>query len=662
MFSLLFLLDTLIAFTQQTAEALQDELEELLENSFAEDETKDVEQLLNDLQYHREHPVNINTAGVPDLEALCFLSPLQIKALLEYREMYGRILSVYELADIAGFDEKSARLLGLFVTFGPQQAVRRAAYAHHELLMRETRLLEKQAGYKEPRKYEGSPDKFYLRYHYSSASVTAGYTGEKDAGERFFKSSGKKGFDYNSAFAQIDLAENKTFFLGDYVVQFGQGLVAWQGFSLGKSAEATSVAKFNQGIKSYRSTDENNFMRGAACSFKTGKLCFSPFISLKKFDANTDSVEGEKVFTSFQSSGYHRTASEIEDKHAVSGLTYGGNISYEGNNFSLGFTGIYAHYQYPLVRKEDLYNLFLFEGDHQTNLSLDYQWSINHVYVFGELASDCHQGVGILTGTMIQPLDQVEISVLYRNIGKHYSSPLASSFTESSQVNDERGLYLGAHVLPLSRIIVDLYIDFFSHDWFKYTTAGPGKGREFLFRLNYQANSNWQILGRYLYECKPVKITGLYSEKNLDQVRQSVRLQLSGRISPSVAVKSRLEQSVFHHDHDSYGFFISQDVGYQPEKSPLTLWGRIAYFNTGDYDSRIYAYENDLLYSFSIPAFYGRGIRSYLTGKVKVCEKAEFWYKVSRSWFFNVQSIGSGYGEIEGNKRTEVKFELRFRI
>ena len=107
---------------------------------------------------------------------------------------------------------------------------------------------------------------------------------------------------------------------------------------------------------------------------------------------------------------------------------------------------------------------------------------------------------------------------------------------------------------------------------------------------------------------------------------------------------------------------VSQDVGFHPEKLKLNVWGRVGYFKTDDYDSRIYAYENDLLYQFSVPSFYGEGIRSYLTGKVKICEKMELWFKAARTWFFDVDSLGSGYTLIEGNKRTEVKFQLRFRI
>ncbi len=662
LFHTLFFFCVLDVFPQQSDEISRQELEELIESTFADDETKDVEQLLTDLQYRREHPFNINTAEACDFESLYFLNPLQISALLEYRKKLGRILSPVELSGIDGFDEHLARLVAQFVVFGPEKEGKMYFRGHHEVVVRESRLLEEQAAYKDPKKFEGSPYLIHFRYRYSSATLSAGYTGEKDPGESFFRGSNKSGFDFNSAFIRFSPDKRKTIILGDYLVQFGQGLNAWQGFTLGKSSEAVNIARFNQGIKPFGSSDASDFMRGVAFSLNAGRFRFVPFLSYKKFDANTDSLDGKKIFTSFQTTGYHRTKGETEDERSVSRLVAGGAVGYEGRNFSVGVNGTCCHYQYPLVRDDELYYRYLFHGRRHANLSVDYQWSRNKLFVFGEFAWDCGRGFANITGLMYQLSDKVSLAASGRDIGKRYNSPLASSFTEGSRVNDERGLFFGASILPVAKVTVNMYADFFSYDWIKYTTAGPGKGREFMLQAGYNVVKDWQFTGRYFYECKPVKITSAYSMENFDQIRQSARLQLSGKMGPSFPLKSRFEQSFFRHDHRSNGFLISQDFGYRPEKSKVTAWFRVAYFNTGDYDARIYAYENDLLYSFSVPALYGEGMRTYLTGKVKICEKLEFRYKVSRSWYFGVQSIGSGYTEIEGNKRTEVKFQLRFRI
>ena len=652
-----------IAFSQQLESAFQEQLEDYLESSFSEDESMDVEQFIDVLRAIKENPININEATYADFGSLYFVTPSQINALLDYREQYGQILTSYELMAIDGFDLKTIQFLSEFVVFGEVSANAASKYKNHEVMVRTIRLLENQAGYIEPKKYEGSPAKLYLRYRFSSQTVLAGFTAEKDAGESFFRASNKYGFDYTGGFAKISMGEKKpTFFLGDYVAQFGQGLVAWQGFSLGKSSDVGMLAKFNQGVKTYSSTDENNYMRGVAASFKIRQFQITPFFSFKNFDANTDSVEGIKMFTSFQESGYHRTASEIEDEKSVSSVTTGGNVNYEGRNFSIGFTGLFFKYEYPLNRRDASYNQYLFEGDHLGNLSVDYKWSINRLFVFGELANSFDKGMAYLHGVLFQMTDRVGLFALYRNVGKKYNAPLSSAMIENSRVNDEQGIYFGAKISPLAKLSVNIYADFFNYRWVKYTTAGPGHGKEYLLQVNYNPSELWELYCRYRLEQKPVKVTVEDVKENLYQKRQSVRIQLKGNINTSFTVKSRVELSFYKHDHQSSGVFVSQDIGYHPARLPVSLWLRGAWFSTEDYDSRIYAWENDMLYQFSVPAFYGKGCRFYLSGKVKICEKASFWVKASRSRFFDVESIGSGYAQINDKKRTELKMQLQYKF
>ncbi len=652
-----------LVMSQTTDFEFQPELEDLVETLLADDENADVEQLMNELQLLQDRPLNINQASREDLERLYFLSSLQIDHLLTYRQQYGQIYSSFELNSIEGFDPKLIQLLQVFVYFGEMDARPRTFRPRQEVLMRSIRLLEEQKGFQEPAEYEGSPEKLYFRYRFSSSQVNAGLTGEKDAGESFFAGSNPNGFDYYSAFVNVGLGRGKhQLYLGDYLVRFGQGLTAWQGFALSKSAEVSHAAKFSQGIRSYSSTDENNFLRGAAASLSLGKFEWNTFFSYKSFDANRDSIDGAAVFTSFQSSGLHRTEGEIEDKNSVASVTAGTNLSYATGRFSLGFSGIHSQYELLLHRQLADYNLFLFDGKQISNLGLNYQWGINRYYFFGEAAWASTNGLATLHGVQASPADQVELSLIYRNISKKYNAPLAGAFTEGRKVNDEHGFYVGAVVRAAAKLSLRMYADFFEHRWVKYTTASASKGREYLIQASYKLSDCWEAYSRYFYECKPVKANGEFTKINLDQTRRKLRLHVNGALSDRFLLKSRLEYTWYEHEQSSVGCMIFQDVGYQSAQNTTSWWLRLAYFNTDDYDARVYAYENDLLYQFSVPAFYGKGLRFYLNGKVKICEKLDVWLKLARSWFIDAESIGSGYSLIEDNKRTEVKFQLRFKF
>jgi hypothetical protein len=79
---------------------------------------------------------------------------------------------------------------------------------------------------------------------------------------------------------------------------------------------------------------------------------------------------------------------------------------------------------------------------------------------------------------------------------------------------------------------------------------------------------------------------------------------------------------------------------------------RYCVFGTDDYDSRIYTWENDLLYSFSIPALYGRGSRFYFMVGWKVSKKAEIRFK-----YANLSDSGSS-----GNVNDIEEFRLQIRL
>lgn len=647
----------------QTEAIWQEKVVEYVESRFSEDSQPDIEQLLEDLQFVAKNRLSINSSNFNDFSKLYLLNPVQIQDLINYRESYGSILSAFELKAIDSFDEQLILLISHFLVFNEIESDTRNYPPRQEFIVRGNQLLEKQKGFKEPKKYEGSSLKLYTRYRFTTKNIQIGFTSEKDPGESFFKTSNKRGFDFYSGFATMSFKQNKhQIFLGDYRLQFGQGLTAWQGFSLGKSLDINTGAKFNQGINPYTSTNENLFMKGIAARFKLDHFSIYPFYSNKKFDANTDSLDNQAIFTSFQTTGLHRTSSEIEDKNSVREQSMGVHLIYTKKFYSVGLTGIQTNYEYPLIRRVAEYNQFLFNGDKISNYSMDYKIGLNNYFLFGELAGCSTNGYAFLGGLLAKPFDKIEFTTIFRDIDKKYNAPFGNAFIESSKLNDEKGIYLGLKLLPLPKISLQGYVDFFEHRWIKYTTAAPAKGSEYQVQLNYQFSSKWDIYSRYFYEIKPVKTTVNSLKMNFDQHREKLRFHLNGDISENIFLRSRIEFMFYSHDHKSKGFLVFQDFGLTSKKQSSKYWLRISYFKTDDYDSRVYTYENDVLYQFSIPSFYGEGVRSYLNGKVKICEKTDLWFKASRTWFFNTESIGSGYSMIDGNTRTELKMQLRFRF
>ena len=101
----------------------------------------------------------------------------------------------------------------------------------------------------------------------------------------------------------------------------------------------------------------------------------------------------------------------------------------------------------------------------------------------------------------------------------------------------------------------------------------------------------------------------------------------------------------------SKGFMILQDINYRFRKIPLSVWYRYCIFKTDDWDARLYAYENDLLYSFSIPALSGIGTRNYLMAKWDINDFAEIRIK------YGITSVDESPNTTAN--REEVRFQLK---
>jgi hypothetical protein len=259
---------------------------------------------------------------------------------------------------------------------------------------------------------------------------------------------------------------------------------------------------------------------------------------------------------------------------------------------------------------------------------------------------------------MTNPAQNAEVSVVYRNINKTYFSYFSNAFTESSRANDEHALYLGLKIFPAARFTFQAYADFFRFNWLKYTTAAPGGGTEFFAQLTYTPSRKTDFYLRFFREEKDQRLIDGNKRYNVPQLINRLRLNYSHNLSEAVSIKGRVEFSYFSKQTSERGFLVFQDIFYRPLNGSFSLNGRVAYFSTDGYNSRLYAYENDLLFSFSVPALYSKGIRTYLNLQKDFGRRISCWLKLGTT-----QSVGKQNPEdSEISSKSELKFQVRYRF
>jgi hypothetical protein len=637
------------------------------------DEQTDVALIIEDLEGFAENPININATTGPELSRLYVLNDVQINKLFEYLTIYGPAYSIFELKTIDGFTPDLLQKMEPFIWFGPREEAKKLGdslqYGKNQLLLRTLGTVQKVRGY-QPREdgstpYEGNQYRYYTRYRYEARDLfSAGFTAEKDPGESFFSGSNKQGFDFYSA--HVSMKINSTFeniSVGDFLVRAGQGLVLWQGYTSGKSENVMQISKTNQGIRPSTAVDENLFFRGAATTLKFGKARLSIFYSQKNDDGNIVGNDSTGQFiTSLQTSGYHRTKSEIEDKNAVRNTNYGGLFSWNFSNLKVGATLVRQQLNMPLIPASQLYNQYRFSGTENLTGGIDYFFNKGKYQLFGEGALSKSGGKALVQGAIINLNDQLSFSALLRHFDKNYQSLWANTFSEGSNINNESGLYFGVKVLPVKFVTLSAYSDYYRSEWINYSTAAPSTGWDVLTQADFVLSQKTEFYLRFKNEEKDVKFIQDERYVNLPEKTQKLRLHFNHQYSEKIILKTRIEHVFYNGLEKENGLMIFQDIQYKPFKIPVNISARIAWFNTDSYNSRIYAYENDLLYTFSIPAFYGNGFRTYLNLNYKIAKNLDCWFKIGNTLWNDRDVISSGYNEIQGNNKTELKFQLRLKM
>ncbi len=673
------------------------EINEDIIEDFISNQDEEVDFDLNDiidvLQDYKKKPLNLNKATAEDLTQLRLLSNIQINDIIEYRKNSGDFIAVYELQSIPSFYPDIIEKIKPYITVEEglddyNVPLHKMFYkGTNTMYLRMDRILEEKKGYKDPdpeddevnAPYLGDPNKYVIRFrHQYETRLSWGFTLEKDAGEEFFSGSNKKFPFFDFATGHIFLKDyNKTIkgiALGDFAVNMGQGLIMFDGFGSGKSSFVMDIKKSGRPLRPYTSIREDFHKRGGAFNLTFGDhFEIMAFGSYRGRDANISVVDGSDEdldilqISSLQSSGLHRTEAEIIDKNSIKHLSTGGTLKYKGDSWHIALNGLYDKLGSPLLRNYSTYNQFTFNGDQLINGSLDYSWVIQNFNFFGETAMSDNGGIATMNGLIIGLDRNVSMSVVHRHYSRNYQALFPNVFAETSAGNNETGIYLGLEIKPNKNWILSTYYDRWKHPWLRSGVDAPSKGSELFARITYKRKRKMSVYLQYRDEFKEknAKENVTSIDYLVDTRRTLFRLHIANKISKAFELRNRAEFSFYDNgisSTKSKGVMLMQDWIYKPIGFPLSFTGRFAIFQTDDYDSRIYAYENDILYSFFIPPYYNKGTRFYINLRYKGIRNMTMELRFAQTYYANQDTFGSGNEEIDKPRRSEIKAQIKYKF
>lgn len=652
------------------------DVERLADDLFpVQDLDLDYSVLYENLAQILSNPINLNTTTEEQLRALFILNEKQVGNLIKYRNEQGRFLSVHELQVIPDFDLGTVRKLIPFVTVHDDgknlSSLPRRVWQekNNYFLLRYERTLESKKGFLNDTtgtsRFQGSPDHLYGRFRVARAGdFSFGFTVEKDAGEQFKWSGKQLGFDYSSIHAQVlNKGKLKNLILGDFQAQFGQGLIMGGGFGIGKGAEPiTTIRKGNTGFSPYTSLNEAGFFRGAAVTVNlTKNIFFSGFFSHTGKDGNVSGDSTGSAFSSFSTTGLHRTESELENRKSLDETNMGMVASLKEQNFETGIIFHHTHFSLPLNRTPTLNNQFAFSGSNNTNtgIFLNYSWS-NFTF-FSEAAHTWGHGTGMVGGILGSLSPELDIALLYRHYDRDFHSLYGNAFAESSTPQNESGYYLGGKYKFNKKYTLAGYTDFFKFPWLRFRGTAPSSGAEWLIRFSMQPSRETLLYFQAREESKIRNGTNVNLFTTENAIKRNYWINMGYAAGKSLSFKTRLQLSTFSHEHiQTAGFALIQDMRFTFHKVDISA--RYALFDTDNFDNRQYVYEQDVWLAYAIPFYNGTGIRSYILMHYALSKKMDFWLRWARTRFTDRDIIGSGNETIVGNSRNDLTFQTRFKL
>jgi hypothetical protein len=671
---------------QEKNELIQQRIEFISEQ--LEDEAPDLTNLFDQLYYYYDNPINLNNTTVEQLTDLGLLTDLQINDLFLHLKLFGKLLTIYEIQSLPYWDMQTIQMVLPFVrvddrldnlSVSLKEALKQGKF---ESFFRYQTILEDKNAYADVPDsilqnsnsyYHGNPDHYYTRLRYSyRTNLSIGITADKDPGEKFGGSAQPYGFDFISAHAFYKGGKYlKAVALGDYQVQIGQGLKLWSGYAFGKTADVTNVKKNANSLKPYTSVDENRFLRGAAVDLGYKNFSLLTFYSTKGVDATiiADSLLEEQEFaSSINLSGLHRTNSEIAKKDAFQETMAGGNLRYQVRNLSLGVASVFQGYNKVFNKELKPYNQFDFRGKNLVTSSADYSFVYKNMSFFGEGSYSSFSNKWAHLHGLLMAIDpNVSLSVLYRNYDKAYQSLYNNGFAEGSNTQNERGLYIGAKIRLSNSWTLNTYADYFSFPWLRYLVDAPSNGHEFLVQPTYRPNKKLELYFRYREQVKPKNSREVSdgTVTSIEDVRQrNFRINFAYKVTDGITMKSRLEFTTVDRPSSvkDVGMLLYQDLIIRPKSWPVDFSFRYAFFDTDSYDSRLYAFESNALYVFSVPAYFYQGTRAYALIRWTFLRKFDLWARYAVNIYSNKDSLGSGAQQINANTKSEVTLQLRMKL
>ena len=293
-----------------------------------------------------------------------------------------------------------------------------------------------------------------------------------------------------------------------------------------------------------------------------------------------------------------------------------------------------------LMPRTSLWNANSFRGKSLSQASIFWHGNFSQFYWSGECAVDQNSAFAFSHSIRLHPDPNVGLifnqeieSPSWFQSGKRHTVQALLSFK----------LRKGVQISAFHQMQKQL--------WLKYLETELGFSNKSWLRVTKKRKRDYELS----FQALKVQM--------LDSQRFLMRFQYVKSFGPSTRWKSRAEwkgnQLTSPHSWGR-GFLTELRFRHQPTK--LTCYARLTLFGSNNYSNRFLAYENNVLYSYSVTSLQSHGTRQSLLLVYKPNRKIKLSLKLASTTYLNSLSVGAGLDKREGKRWHDINFQLQIKV
>lgn len=605
--------------------------------------------LVEQLQYFEQHPININQLKLNDVQSFPLLSSTQVLTINKYIKLNGPFLTKEELYLLPQFRKSFVDVLKPFITIKPQKYSKTKTFYIHQ--------------------YNFSPEKRHGMLKSDSAGFLGNYSKQiqrlsviKNAHQvntSWKKDYGEKGEFHNLQQHKLNYSftnKNSKIIIGHYNLNIGEGLIQSNQMFIDKSSLINELGVQPKTITTNTSSEAFNFETGLAAEVSLHKN-----IKLTSF-ASSNSIHGRienDTLKSLKKDGIFRSLNDLQKLNVSKVNSLGLRTVYQNKKLEIGYNFINRKFQHVYQPERKYYNINYSLSKELYSNSLNYRWSLARINIRGEIANNFDALIAQTHHLKFSIIPEWNIGLNVRNFPYQFKSFHANTLQEYSAVNNEQGILLASQ-LYWENCEFLILLDHFKSAFSKYLQHGAQNGRELTSNLKIDLDDKTQLNLFYKNERKHKKSQQSTIPSASPQIKHNGYFKLKYSITDNCKVITRLDFNKYHFENtSSYGRSIYTDLIFKTEKQKFNF--RVCFFDAPNWDNRIYLYEYDVLYNFSVLPYYRSGTRAYLNYGIKLYKNLKLNCKAGMFHYPDYEEIGSGDLKINTNKKSEFKVQLVYR-